>query len=137
MEIPNIVEIIFISNISRQWEHIMETKPTQISFMEFLINENTELDDNLGQVIFPKGFEVRDLENLRYEFEKLANRYGLTLPAKLKKGNLVLEWKPLPGELNNEKKKNFEKSKLRSRFSNLTIEELNAFSNSFSNNQKN
>ena len=115
----------------------METKPTQISFMEFLINDNTELDDNLGQVIFPKGFEVRDLENLRYEFEKLANRYGLTLPAKLKKGNLVLEWKPLPGELNNEKKKNFEKSKLRSRFSNLTIEELNAFSNSFSNNQKN
>ena len=115
----------------------METKPIQISFMEFLINENTELDDNLGQVIFPKGFEVRDLENLRYEFEKLANRYGLTLPAKLKKGNLVLEWKPLPGEFNNEKKKNFEKSKLRSRFSNLTTEELNAFSNSFSNNQKN
>ena len=115
----------------------MKTKPTQISFMEFLINENTELDDNLGQVIFPKGFEVRDLENLRYEFEKLANRYGLTLPAKLKKGNLVLEWKPLPGELNSEKKKNFEKLKLRSRFSNLTIEELNAFSNSFSNNQKN
>ena len=102
-----------------------------------LINENTDLDDNLGQVIFPKGFEVRDLENLRYEFEKLANRYGLTLPAKLKKGNLVLEWKPLPGELNNEKKKNFEKSKLRSKFSNLTIEELNAFSNCFSNNQKN
>ena len=66
----------------------METKPTQISFMEFLINENTELDDNLGQVIFPKGFEVRDLENLRYEFEKLANRYGLTLPAKLKKETL-------------------------------------------------
>ena len=32
----------------------METKPTQISFMEFLINENTELDDNLGQVIFLK-----------------------------------------------------------------------------------
>ena len=115
----------------------METKPTQISFMEFLINENTDLDDNLGQIIFPKGFEVRDLENLRHEFEKLANRYGLTLPAKLKKGNLVLEWKPLPGEFNNEKKKNFEKSKLRSRFSNLTIEELDAFSNSFSNNQKN
>ena len=115
----------------------METKPIQISFMEFLINENTELDDNLGQVIFPKGFEVRDLENLRYEFEKLANRYGLTLPAKLKKGNLVLEWKPLPGELKNDKKQNFEKSKLRPRFSNLTIEELNAFSNSFSNNQKN
>ena len=115
----------------------MEAKPTQISFMEFLINENTELDDNLGQVIFPKGFEVRDLENLRYEFEKLANRYGLTLPAKLKKGNLVLEWKPLPGELNSEKKKNFEKSKIGSRFSNLTTEELNAFSNSFSNNQKN
>ena len=60
----------------------METKPTQISFMEFLINENTELDDNLGQIIFPKGFEVRDLENLRYEFEKLANRYGLTLTCK-------------------------------------------------------
>ena len=115
----------------------METKPIQISFMEFLINDNTEFDDNLGQVIFPKGFEVRDLENLRYEFEKLANRYGLTLPAKLKKGNLVLEWKPLPGELKNDKKQNFEKSKLRPRFSNLTIEELNAFSNSFSNNQKN
>ena len=115
----------------------MEAKPTQISFMEFLINENTELDDNLGQVIFPKGVDVWDLVIFSFEFEKLANRYKKTLPAKLKKGNLVLEWKPLPGELNNEKKKNFEKSKLGSRFSNLTTEELNAFSNSFSNNQKN
>ncbi len=115
----------------------MDTKPTQISFMEFLINENTDLDDNLGEVIFPKGFEVRDLENLRYEFEKLANRYGLTLPAKLKKGSLVLEWKPLPGELKNKKEQNNDKSKLRSRLTNLTPEELNAFSNSFANIQKN
>ena len=118
-------------------EYIMDTKPTQISFMEFLINENNDLDDNLGEVIFPKGFEVRDLENLRYEFEKLANRYGLTLPAKLKKGNLVLEWKPLPGELKNKKEQNIDKSKLRSRLTNLTPEELNAFSNSFANIQKN
>ena len=66
----------------------METKLHQISFMEFLINENTELDDNLGQVIFPKGFEVRDLENLRYEFEKLANRYGLTFLQNLRRETL-------------------------------------------------
>ena len=115
----------------------MDSKTTQISFIEFLTNQNTDLDDNLGEVVFPKGFEVRDLENLRDEFEKLANRYGLTLPAKLKKGNLVLEWKPLPGELNNKKEENVDKLKLRSRFSNLTPEELNAFSNSFANIQKN
>ena len=79
----------------------MNSKPKQISFLEFLIDENASQDDSLGEVIFPKGFEVRDLENLRKEFEILANRYGLSLPAKLKKGNLVLEWKPLPGEIQN------------------------------------
>ena len=34
---------------------------------------------------------MRDLQKLRHDFELLANRYGLTLPAKLK-GQLVLEW---------------------------------------------
>ena len=76
----------------------MNSKPKQISFLEFLIDENESQDDSLGEVIFPKGFEVRDLENLRKEFEILANRYGLSLPAKLKKGNLVLEWSLYQGK---------------------------------------
>ena len=42
----------------------MNSKPKQISFLEFLIDENETKDDSLGEVIFPKGFEVRDLENL-------------------------------------------------------------------------
>ena len=53
------------------------------------------------------------MENLRKEFEILANRYGLSLPAKLKKGNLVLEWKPLPGEIQNNTEKKFGKVKLK------------------------
>lgn len=115
----------------------MNSKPKQISFLEFLIDENASPDDSLGEVIFPKGFEVRDLENLRKEFEILANRYGLSLPAKLKKGNLVLEWKPLPGEIQNNTEKKFGKVKLKPKVSNLTTEELIAFSESFVNIQKN
>ena len=41
----------------------MNSKPKQISFLEFLIDENASQDDSLGEVIFPKGFEVRNLEN--------------------------------------------------------------------------
>ena len=118
-------------------EDVMNSKPTQISFMEYLLNGYETVDDALGEIVFPKGFEVRDLESLRYEFEKLANRYGLTLPAKLKKGSLVLEWKPLPGEIINKKRDNLEKIKLKTKITNLTSEELNAFSNSFENLQKN
>ena len=118
-------------------EDVMNSKPTQISFMEYLLNGYETVDDALGEIVFPKGFEVRDLENLRYEFEKLANRYGLTLPAKLKKGNLVLEWKPLPGEIQNNTEKKFGKVKLKPKVSNLTTEELIAFSESFVNIQKN
>ena len=115
----------------------MNSKPKQISFLEFLIDENASQDDSLGEVIFPKGFEVRDLENLRKEFEILANRYGLSLPAKLKKGNLVLEWKPLPGKSKIILKRNLVKVKLKPKVSNLTTEELIAFSESFVNIQKN
>ena len=115
----------------------MNSNPKQISFLEFLIDENASQDDSLGEVIFPKGFEVRDLENLRKEFEILANRYGLSLPAKLKKGNLVLEWMPLPGEIQNNNDKKFEKVKYKPKVSNLTTEELIAFSESFVNIQKN
>ena len=118
-------------------EDVMNSKPTQISFMEYLLNGYENVDDALGEIVFPKGFEVRDLENLRYEFEKLANRYGLTLPAKLKKGSLVLEWKPLPGEIQNNTEKKFGKVKLKPKVSNLTTEELIAFSESFVNIQKN
>ena len=115
----------------------MNSKPTQISFMEFLLSGHTNYDDTLGEIVFPKGFEVRDLENLRNEFENLANRYGLSLPAKLKKGNLVLEWKLLPGEYVEKKANSIVNSEFRTKFSKLTSEELNAFSNSFENVQKN
>ena len=115
----------------------MEPKPIQISFLEYLVSGEKYLEDSLGEVVFPKGFEVRNIEDLRFEFEKLANRYGLTLPAKLKKGNLVLEWKPLPGEIQNNNEKKLEKVKLKSKVSNLTNEELIAFSESFVNIQKN
>ena len=77
------------------------------------------------------------MENLRKVFEILANIYGLSLPAKLKKGNLVLEWKPLPGEIQNNDDKKFEKVKYKPKVSNLTTEELIAFSESFVNIQKN
>ena len=69
----------------------------QTSFLENLIGVNGT-DESIGDVVFPKGFEVRDFAKLRQDFEHLANRYGLSMPAKLKKGQLVLEWKPFPNE---------------------------------------
>ena len=69
----------------------------QTSFLESLIDVN-DIDETFGDVVFPKGFEVRDFKKLRRDFELVANKYGLTLPAKLKKGQLVFEWKPFPNE---------------------------------------
>jgi len=69
----------------------------QTSFLESLINEEN-VDETFGDIVFPKGFEVRDFKKLRRDFELLANNYGLSLPAKLKKGQLVFQWKPFPNE---------------------------------------
>ena len=69
----------------------------QTSFLESLIDAKS-VDKTMGDMMFPKGFEVRDCKKLRSDFELLANRYGLTMPAKLKKGQLVLEWKRFPNE---------------------------------------
>ncbi len=57
-----------------------------------------DAEESVGDIVFPKGFEVRNFQKLRRDFEMLANDYGLSLPAKLKKGQLVLEWKPFPEE---------------------------------------
>ena len=70
----------------------------QTSFLENLVGVK-ETEETLGDVVFPKGFEVRDFQKLRKDFEALANKYGLSLPAKLRKGQLVLEWKPFPEEI--------------------------------------
>ncbi|MDG2473660.1 MAG: hypothetical protein P8M50_00085 [Paracoccaceae bacterium] len=70
----------------------------QTSFLESLIDVKT-VDETFGDIVFPKGFEVRDFNKLRSDFELLANKYGLSLPAKLKKGQLVFEWKPFPNEV--------------------------------------
>ena len=115
----------------------MKSKPDQSSFLEYLIGSEDATEDSLGEVMFPKGFEVSNLKELRLEFEQLANRYGLSLPAKLKKGVLTLEWKPLPGEVmegHSEviKRPDLEKKKLQ-----LTSEELSAFSNIFESSKEN
>ncbi len=94
----------------------------QTSFLENLVT-SADAEQEYGDIVFPKGFEVRDFEKLRSDFEQLANKYGLTLPAKLKKGQLVLEWKPFPHEETN----TYESGK---RFS-LTSEEITAFQNVF------
>ena len=115
----------------------MKDEPIQISFLEYLIGGEKCLEEVLGEVVFPKGFEVSNIEDLRVEFEKLANRYGLTLPAKLKKGNLVLEWKPLPGEITDNPTLKLKGSHLRQQALKLTLEEVTAFSNVFSSVQEN
>ena len=69
----------------------------QTSFLESLIDDKT-VDESFGDIVFPKGFEVRDFNKLRNDLESLANKYGLSLPAKLKKGQLVFQWKPFPNE---------------------------------------
>ncbi len=71
----------------------------QTSFLENLIDVKN-VDETFGDIVFPKGFEVRDFKRLRNDFESLANKYGLSLPAKLKKGQLVFQWKPFPNEGN-------------------------------------
>ena len=69
----------------------------QTSFLESLIGVK-DGDEAIADIVFPKGFEVRDFKKFRSDFELLANKYGLSMPAKLKKGQLVLEWKPFPNE---------------------------------------
>jgi hypothetical protein len=69
----------------------------QTSFLESLIGVK-DGDETMGDIVFPKGFEVRNFKKLRSDFELLANKYGLSMPAKLKKGQLVLAWKPFPNE---------------------------------------
>jgi len=69
----------------------------QTSFLESLLGIH-DTDESVTDIVFPKGFEVSNFQKLRSDFEDLANRYGLSLPAKLKKGQLVLEWKPFPEE---------------------------------------
>ena len=128
---------LFIESIVYGDGTTMKSKPIQISFLEYLICGEGYLEETLGEVVFPKGFEVNNIEDLRFEFEKLANRYGLTLPAKLKKGNLVLEWKPLPGEMGNNPRTHLRNSHLRKKTLRLTSEEVTAFSNIFNTTQKN
>ena len=115
----------------------MKPKPVQISFLEYLVNDEKSFDESLGKIFFPKGFEVRNIKHLRFEFEKLANRYGLTLPATLKKGNLVLEWKLLPGELDHNLSTDFKNHQVKQQTLNLTSEEVSAFSNIFSSAKEN
>ena len=129
--------LLFIEYIVYGDGKTMKSKPIQISFLEYLICGEDYLEETLGEVVFPKGFEVNNIEDLRFEFEKLANRYGLTLPAKLKKGNLVLEWKPLPGEMGNNPRTHLKNSYLRKKTLRLTSEEVTAFSNIFNTTQKN
>ena len=69
----------------------------QTSFLESLIDVE-DVDKTFGDIVFPKGFEVRDFKKLRSDFELLANKYGFSLPAKLRKGQLVFQWKPFPDE---------------------------------------
>ena len=69
----------------------------QTSFLESLISGESA-DQTLGDIVFPKGFETRDFNKLKSDFESLANKYGLSLPPKLKKGQLVFEWKAFPNE---------------------------------------
>ena len=57
--------------------------------------------------------------------------------AKLKKGNLVLEWKPLPGEIAVNPMSKFKGNHLRQQALKLTLEEVTAFSNVFSSTQEN
>tara|TARA_A100001011_G_scaffold321109_1_gene341939 strand:- start:497 stop:787 length:291 start_codon:yes stop_codon:yes gene_type:complete len=72
----------------------------QTSFLESLIHVEN-VDETYGDIVFPKGFEVRDFKKFRNDFELLANKYGLSLPAKLKKGQLIFQWKPFPNEVKN------------------------------------
>ena len=80
----------------------------QTSFLESLLGIN-DTEESVGDIVFPKGFEVRDFQKLRTDFENVAKKYGLSLPAKLKKGQLVLEWKPFPneGEVTHQSSKDF------------------------------
>ena len=71
----------------------------QTSFLDSLI-DSENVDETFGDVVFPKGFEVRNFKKLRNDFEALANQYGLSLPAKLKKGQLIFQWKEFPNEVN-------------------------------------
>ncbi len=94
----------------------------QSSFLESLIGNDTN-NKVIDEIIFPKNFKINNFNKLREDFNALAESYGLHLPTKLKKGQLVLEIK----NLNDKEKSDTKKSKKTS----LTFEEIKAIEESF------
>ena len=94
----------------------------QGSFLESLIgNDNT--NQVIDEIKFPKNFKINNFNKLREDFNALAESYGLLLPTKLKKGQLVLEIK----NPSDKEKINLDKSQKTS----LTFEEIKAIEESF------
>ena len=98
----------------------------QKSFFERLLidcNQATGLE-----IGFPREYAFDNFATLKSDLESLANKYGLTLPAKLKRGKLIFELKTADqdGEV-----KNLTKLQLSKRPYSLSHEEVKAIECAF------
>ena len=94
----------------------------QTSFLENLIRDDKS-SNQFAEIRFPKNFKINNFNKLRDDLNDLARNHGLTMPTKLKKGQLVLEIKPSNSNEKNEFFKN--------RKTSLTFEEIKAIEESF------
>ena len=98
----------------------------QKSFFErLLIDCNNATGLEIG---FPREYAFDDFATLKSDLESLANKYGLTIPAKLKRGKLIFELKIVDQAI---EIKNSTKLKLSKRPYSLSFEEVRAIECAF------
>ena len=98
----------------------------QKSFFERLLidcNQATGLE-----IGFPQEYTVDNFATLKSDLESLANKYGLTIPAKLKRGKLIFELKTVDQTIEMKKSTKLEVSK---KSYSLSYEEVKAIECAF------
>ena len=98
----------------------------QKSFFERLLidcNQATGLE-----IGFPREYAFDNFVTLKSDLESLANKYGLTIPAKLKRGKLIFELKTLDQAVEIKKSTKLQLSK---RSYSLSYEEVKAIECAF------
>ena len=98
----------------------------QKSFFERLLidcNQATGLE-----IGFPQEYTFDNFVTLKSDLESLANKYGLTIPAKLKRGKLIFELKTVDQAIEVKKSKKLQLSK---RSYSLSYEEVKAIECAF------
>lgn len=98
----------------------------QKSFFERLLTDTSPV--NGLEIGFPQDYQFEKFAMLKTDMESLANKYGLTIPAKLKRGKLIFEIKSMK---ENDQIKKITKSPVSLNSYSLNNEELDAIECAF------